>query len=150
MSADDGLAAAQANWEPIPPERRRAWCQTLLSYPPIWFGVFPMLETQRLVLAGGYANSETWVDVAKRAEAVGFTPRTWLIFRQSLEPAYLKDRFPAHPENMPKRRGNGGVETVVVDPEDFSEWPWLFEAGYRAWEATENALSDASPWSHQS
>ncbi|OZE42375.1 mandelate racemase/muconate lactonizing protein [Rhodococcus sp. 05-2254-6] len=141
MSGGDELEAAQAKWEPIPPERRRAWCQTLLSYPPIWYGVFPMLETRRLVLQGGYANAEAWIDLAKRAEAVGFTPRTWLIFRQSLEPAYLKDRFPSHPENMPKRRGNGGVETVVVDPEDFSEWPWLFEAGYRAGEATLQALA---------
>ncbi|MGV8874429.1 MAG: mandelate racemase/muconate lactonizing protein [Rhodococcus sp. (in: high G+C Gram-positive bacteria)] len=99
-----------------------------------------MIETRRLVLEGRYANSEVWIDLAKRAEAVGFTPQTWLIFRQSLEPAWLKEKFPSHPENMPKRRGNSGVETTVVDPEDFSEWPWLFEAGYPASEATWQAL----------
>ncbi|MGF0313615.1 hypothetical protein [Rhodococcus sp. IEGM1428] len=88
-----------------------------------------MLETRRLVLEGGYANSESWIDLAKRAEAVGFTPQTWLIIRQTLELAYSKDRFPSHPENMPKRHGNGGVETVVVDPEDFSEWPMAVRGG---------------------
>ena len=76
------------------------------------------------------------MDLAKRAEAVGFTPQTWLIFRQSLEPADLKERSPSPPENMPKRCRNGGGR-----PEDFAEWPWLFEAGNRTGEATWQALS---------
>lgn len=102
MSNNNELEAAQAKWEPIPPVRRRLWCRTLLSYPPIWLGVFPMMATQKRVLEGGYSNIEPWIDLAKRAEAVGFTPQTWLIFRQSLAPAWLKEEFASHPENQPK------------------------------------------------
>lgn len=135
------LAAAQAKWEPIPPERRRRWCRTLLDFPPVWYGTFPMIATRQHVLDGGYTNISAWIDLAKRAEAVGFTPDTWLIFRQTLEREWLKAEYPAHPENQPKRRGNGGIDWTVVNPEDFAEWPWLYEAGYRAGEATTRALA---------
>ncbi len=48
---------------------------------------------------------------------------------ETVELAAERDRLKA------EKHGKS-VETVVVDPEDFSEWPWLFEAGYRAGEAT--------------
>lgn len=70
-----------------------------------------MLEARRLVLGSGYASSEVWIVLAKRAEAVGFTPRTWLIIRQSLETAYVEDRCCCILRACP-----GGGETVVVDP----------------------------------
>lgn len=141
MSDQSELAAAQAKWEPIPPDRRRRWCRTLLDFPPIWYGVFPMIATNQSVLDGGYSNITEWVDLAKRAEAVGFTPETWLILRQSLSKDYLIEDYPSHPANQPKRHGNGGVESLVVNPEDFADWPWLFEAGYRASESTRRSLA---------
>ncbi|MGA9870790.1 MAG: mandelate racemase/muconate lactonizing protein [Rhodococcus sp. (in: high G+C Gram-positive bacteria)] len=141
MTDDPRLVAAQAKWEPIPPQRRRLWCRTLLEFPPIWYGTFPMIATRQQVLEGGYTNIGDWIDLAKRAEAVGFTPQTWLIFRQSLARDWLVEQFPAHPENQPKRRGNGGIEMTIVNPEDFAEWPWLYEAGYQAGEATTKTLT---------
>nr|WP_249277261.1 hypothetical protein [Rhodococcus sp. 06-621-2] len=50
-------------------------------------------------------------------------PETWLIFRQSLQREHLIEDFPSHPSNRPKRLGNGGIESLVVDPEDFADWP---------------------------
>ena len=141
MSDPYGLAEAQAKWNPIPPERRRRWCRTLLDYPPIWYGTFAMIATRQHILDGGYTNIVAWIDLAKRAEAVGFTPDTWLIFRQSLQREYLIEDFPSHPANRPKRLGNGGIESLVVDPEDFADWPWMYEAGYRASESTVRSLA---------
>ena len=145
----DTLRAAQARWEPIPPARRREWCRVLLDFPPIWLGTIPMIATQTAVLDGGYTNITDWIALAHRAEAVGFTPQTWLIFRLELDRDYLALEFPNHPEHRPKQRGNGGHETTIVDPEDFAAWPALYAAGHRASAATRRVLSgdaaDRSP-----
>ncbi|MGW5322538.1 mandelate racemase/muconate lactonizing protein [Rhodococcus pyridinivorans] len=142
---NDALRQAQARWEPIPPARRREWCQVLLDFPPIWLGTVPMIATQKAVLEGGYTNITDWIDVAHRAEAVGFTPQTWLIFRLELGRDYLALEFPNHPEHRPKRRGNGGHETTIVEPEEFSAWPGLFTAGLPASMATRRVLADQCP-----
>lgn len=143
----DTLRNAQAKWEPIPPARRREWCRVLLEFPPIWLGTIPpMIATQTAVLDGGYTNITDWVDLAKRAETVGFTPHTWLIFRLELDRGYLALEFPNHPEHRPKRPGNGGHDTTIVDPpEDFAAWPKLYESGHRASAATRRVLSGEVP-----
>ncbi|RQM32246.1 mandelate racemase/muconate lactonizing protein [Rhodococcus ruber] len=141
----DTLRDAQAKWEPIPPARRREWCRVLLDFPPIWLGTIPMIATQTAVLDGGYTNITDWIELAKRAEAVGFTPQTWLIFRLELDRGFLALEFPNHPEHRPKRRGNGGHETTIVVPEEFAAWPALYAAGHRASAATRQVLSGNAP-----
>ncbi|MDG3015286.1 mandelate racemase/muconate lactonizing protein [Speluncibacter jeojiensis] len=135
----------EEKWWPIPPDRRRLWCQVLLDFPPIWYGTFPMIHTRQRVLEGGHTNITEWADLAVRAEVAGFTPLTWLIFRQDLGRNTLVAEFPDHPEHRQKVMGNHGVERTIVDPEEFRAWPRLFAAGYRASEATWMILAGQVP-----
>ncbi|MFC9359516.1 mandelate racemase/muconate lactonizing protein [Rhodococcus sp. NPDC057014] len=135
------LEQAQAKWDPIPEPRRREWCQVLLDFPPIWLGTFPMNATQQAVLEGRYTNISDWIDLAKRAEAAGFTPQTWLIFQLELAREEVNREFPRHPSRRSKKPGNNGITTTVVDPEEFADWPRMYEAGLRPSVATRRVLS---------
>ena len=83
--ASAGLAATQAAWGDISHERRVAWCQMQLDFPPIWLGTYPMIATMCAVQRNEYTNITHWIAVAQSFEAVGFTPLEYYLRRMCVK-----------------------------------------------------------------
>ncbi|MEJ3404787.1 hypothetical protein WDJ51_08585 [Rathayibacter sp. YIM 133350] len=131
---------AAKKWGDMPESRRRDWCKVQLDFPPIWFGVVPMISTAHAVQRGSYSNITHWVEVARSFEAIGFSPDEYYLLRLCLDNMNVIDAELAREggsDLIVETHGNrGGPRRFRLIPEGWMLWPELVRSGMTALRAT--------------
>lgn len=154
MSSDRAQRAfrkiADRTWRSIPPERRWAWTRAQIDFPPIWWGVMPMIGASQAVRSGSCTNVTEWAEVAHEFEALGFTPDDYYLLRLCIRQL---DRTDAElvreggSDLIVETHGKDGPRTFRLVPDGWALWPDLVRSGMTPLRAATLILDrDCSPF----
>lgn len=121
-------SGADRLWTGFSADRALAWTRVLRMHWPTWPGATALWTITTGLQEGRPADLADWVQRARDAEQVGFTPQQYDRLHRALDAIPAVDH-PAHPDNEPDPRWP--VHAIrVFDPAAWADWPWLVGAGW--------------------
>jgi hypothetical protein len=115
------------------------WTRVLRMHWPDWPGPAALWSISVGLQEGRPTALPDWVERARTAEAIGFTPALYDRMHRALD-AIPAVEHAAHPDNAPDPRWP--VHTIrAFDATMWSDWPWLVGSGWSDEEATRLLLS---------
>ncbi|MFD1722996.1 hypothetical protein [Amnibacterium endophyticum] len=126
-------------WEGFTPEGALAWSRVLRMHWPSFPGMSTLWAISIGLDEGVPAGVDAWVERARVAEAVGFSPGSYDRLQRTLDEIPAVE-LPAHPDNAPDPRWPAHA-IRGFEPALWSDWPLLVGLGWSDEEAVRLLLT---------